>query len=68
MKNLLLPILLLPCAACANLQASPLALCLGTKADRQAHAEALIVDGGPQSRVSGANLLGSLDAGCRTAK
>lgn len=40
------------------------ALCAGTAADRTAHARALVQDGGPLSRRSGAILIGKIDAGC----
>lgn len=40
------------------------AVCEGTRAERTAHAAALVVDGGPQSRATGRTLIARLDAGC----
>lgn len=40
------------------------ALCEGTEGARSAHAAALVVDGGPQSRATGRTLIARLDAGC----
>lgn len=40
------------------------ALCEGSAADRAAHAAALVVDGGPQSRATGRTLIARIDAGC----
>lgn len=40
------------------------ALCRGSAADRSAHAAALVVDGGPQSRSTGRTLIARIDAGC----
>lgn len=51
-------------SGCANLRASPTAICSGTATDRTAHAEALVRDGGPQSVATGATLLSKLGAGC----
>lgn len=46
------------------MQANEAALCDGTKRARDAHTAALLADGGAQSVVTGANLIGILDAGC----
>jgi hypothetical protein len=40
------------------------AVCDGTRTARSAHAAALVVDGGPQSRSTGRALIARLDAGC----
>lgn len=40
------------------------AVCDGTRTARTAHASALVVDGGPQSRSTGRALIARLDAGC----
>lgn len=42
-----------------------MALCDGTKKARDAHTRALLLDGGDRSVVTGANLIGILDAGCQ---
>lgn len=39
-------------------------ICDGTKRLRDAHAEALLADAGDQSVITGAALIGALDAGC----
>ncbi len=39
-------------------------ICDGTIQSRTAHAAALVVDGGPQSLVTGALLIQQIDAGC----
>jgi hypothetical protein len=41
------------------------AVCDGTKKARDAHALALLKDGGDYSVVTGARLIGMLDAGCQ---
>lgn len=43
---------------------SPNAICDGTVALRDAHAEALLEDGGDASVQTGAALIAALDAGC----
>lgn len=48
------------CSGAAN----DAAICAGTAGDRTAHARALVQDGGPQSRRTGAVLITRLDAGC----
>ena len=40
------------------------AICDGTKRLRDAHSEALLADAGDQSVITGAALIGALDAGC----
>lgn len=40
------------------------AICDGTAQSRTAHAAALVVDGGPQSILTGALLIRQIDAGC----
>lgn len=40
------------------------AVCDGTAASRTAHAAALVVDGGPQSRATGRTLIAQVDSGC----
>ena len=40
------------------------AICAGTQSARTEHAEALAVDGGPVSVVTGARLIQLVDAGC----
>lgn len=40
------------------------AVCAGTAVARTAHAAALVVDGGPQSRATGRTLIARIDAGC----
>ena len=40
------------------------AICDGTVSLRDTHADALLVDGGPESLVSGAALLAGIDAAC----
>lgn len=58
------PSLMLLSGCFGNWQVSEAALCDGTRADRKAHAAALLVDGGPQSKMTGAVLLSKLRAGC----
>ena len=43
---------------------NPAAICDATRGDRGALADALLIDGGDQSAVAGARLIGKLDAGC----
>ena len=52
--------LLTACSASVNESA----VCDGTLGARDAHTVALIEDGGPRSKITGARLLGLLDAGC----
>lgn len=59
-------------ASCAELQGSEqtrtAALCEASQGDRTAHAGALLQDGGPRSKLTGATLLGGLEAGCATTE
>jgi len=55
--------LMLFLSACAN-SLSDSAICDGTRAERKAHASALIEDGGPLSQATGAVVLGMVSAGC----
>lgn len=64
MKWMIWAILALPVAGCVS-GASGNALCDGTEAARREHAEALAVDGGDRSVVTGAQLIRLMDAGCR---
>lgn len=50
--------------ACAVKPGDLTALCDGTREARTEHASALVDDGGPKSRITGANLLGKIRAGC----
>ena len=54
--------LTLPVTACVT--ASQPAICEGTARATDAHAAALVVDGGPLSVVTGDTLIAQLDAGC----
>ena len=62
-KTILALTLIWPAAGCVSV-ASNSAVCDGTRAARSAHATALADDGGPQSVVTGARLIGLIDAGC----
>ena len=55
--------LMLPVTGCATAISKP-AICNGSAKARDAHAEALLQDGGDRSVVTGAELLALLDAGC----
>ena len=57
---IILPMLVTGCANLVN----DAALCSATSQARKAHAQALLVDGGDQSVVTGANLLDDFKAGC----
>lgn len=48
------------------LTADATAICDGTRGARAAHAAALAEDGGDLSVVTGARLIGLIDAGCGT--
>jgi len=50
-------------SGCATVQ-SQSAICDGSAQLRTDHAADLVTDGGPMSKVSGAALIGSIDAGC----
>ena len=58
----LLMTLLLLLTGCVT--ASPAAICEGTASATDAHAAALVADGGPLSLVTGDLLIAQLDAGC----
>lgn len=59
---------LLLTASCASLQATETAktaaICSASERDRTDHARALVQDGGPVSKVTGARLLVGLQKGC----
>ena len=57
---LIMPLLLM--IACVNV--APVAICEGTASATDAHAAALVADGGPLSLVTGDLLIAQLDAGC----
>ena len=65
MKLLILMLMMLV-TACATV--SDEALCAGTLAARDAHAEALLEDGGDRSVITGDYLIRLLDAGCDPAE
>ena len=44
--------------------ASDPAICAGTERDRDRLTDALLIDGGPESRAAGATLIARMDAGC----
>lgn len=50
---------------CATAPTSDSAICAGTAKARQDHSAALVDDGGPRSLVTGANLIATIDAGCK---
>jgi hypothetical protein len=60
---LILPLMLL-LIGCANVNTNDSALCAGLNPLVDAHADALIVDGGPKSLVTGDKLVTGYDAGC----
>jgi len=60
----MLPALMLLTGCLGNLPVSNEALCDGTKQSRQDHAAALLVDGGPQSKMTGGVLLVQMKEGC----
>jgi hypothetical protein len=49
---------------CANVSTSDSAICAGLNPLVNAHADALIIDGGPLSLVTGDQLITGYDAGC----
>lgn len=59
--------LLMPVSGCVSV-ASQSAICNGTAAARTAHAAALAAGGDDASVVTGAELIGLLDAGCNDTK
>ena len=58
--SIILPMLVTGCVSSVN----DAALCDATAQARKAHAQALVVDGGDHSVVTGANLLDAFKAGC----
>ena len=58
----LLTLLVMPVSGCVT--ASQPAICEGTASATDAHAAALVADGGPRSLVTGDLLIAQLDAGC----
>ena len=63
MKELSLLMLLTLTSGCVS-AANNAAVCDGSRAARTDHAAALVQDGGPRSLVTGAALIGLIDAGC----
>jgi hypothetical protein len=61
--TLTLPLMLL-LTGCATVNASDSAICAGLNPLVDSHANALIIDGGPQSLVTGDKLITGYDAGC----
>jgi len=49
---------------CATVSTNDSALCAGLDPLVNAHADALIIDGGPQSVITGDKLVTGYDAGC----
>ena len=58
------PVLAMTLASGCATVSSPNAICDGTVALRDTHAEALLADGGDVSVRTGAALIAALDAGC----
>ena len=56
------PLLLIGCASAPS--GTGKGICDGTERLRTEHAAALVEDGGPQSQVTGARLIGAVDAAC----
>ena len=63
MNMLMLTATLLLASACTT-SVSDSAICDGSQSAREAHRQALLADGGPQSLESGADLLEMISAGC----
>lgn len=61
--TLIFPLLLL-LAGCANVNTNDSAICAGLDPLVNAHADALIIDGGTQSILTGDRLISGYDAGC----
>lgn len=59
----LIPLVFL--TGCVTGPVSEAAICDGTARLRPSHAAALVEDGGPVSRRTGAALIAAVDAGCR---
>jgi hypothetical protein len=49
---------------CANVKTNDSAICAGLDPLVNAHVDALIIDGGPQSLITGDRLVTGYDAGC----
>lgn len=64
MRMLAWAILLTILSGCLHAPVSVRALCAGTEELRTRHADALVEDGGPESRTSGRALIATIDAGC----
>lgn len=66
MRLLTLAMLTLLVAGCSNAKLiSDSALCNGLEPLVNKHVDALLIDGGPQSIVSGERLVAGYDAGCK---
>lgn len=63
MRALMICLMMLSLSGCVT-GPSGEAVCDGTRAMRAAHAGALVEDGGPRSRRTGAQLIAVMDAGC----
>ena len=63
MKRLIF-MMMLSTTGCAIAPANEAAICASTEVARGRLAEALLLDGGPQSRRAGAVLIAGIDAGC----
>jgi len=61
--TLILPLMLL-LQGCANVKTSDSALCAGLDPLVKSHVDALIIDGGPQSLITGDRFVSGYDAGC----
>lgn len=64
-RMLIASTLMLSMTACASTRPSPTAICSGTGQARAALAEALLADGGDQSKRAGLALLDKMEAGCK---
>lgn len=64
MRTLAVVILTMTLSGCATGAVNEAAICDGTAATRTAHAAALVVDAGAQSRATGRALIARLDAAC----
>lgn len=63
MRMYLAAVSMLTLTGCVGAPATD-AVCLRTESPRTALAAALVVDGGPQSKARGRDLIAMLDAGC----
>jgi hypothetical protein len=66
MRLTLLLMLTTLAGACVNVNQT--AICEGTRAERDALADALLLDGGDASVIAGHDLISKLDAGCDDTK